>query len=121
MALYNGSPDITLQQQDAYLQEPGIVFDPANALKQINEQYWAASFHNWGEAWANFRRSGYPQLSPINYQGEDPSVATSDAGGFIHRLPYPLREKSVNATNVSEATARMGGDNLGVRIFWDTK
>jgi len=47
------------------------------ALEQINEQYWVASFLIWGEAWANFRRSGYPHLSPINYPGADPSVKSN--------------------------------------------
>jgi len=74
---------------------------------------------NWSESWANFRRNGYPQLSPINYPGEDASVDAAGAGGFIHRLTYPLREISVNTVNVNEAKARMGGDDLGIRIFWD--
>ncbi|MFA5818273.1 MAG: SusD/RagB family nutrient-binding outer membrane lipoprotein [Bacteroidales bacterium] len=115
--LYGASLNITPAQQDAYLLEPEVAFDPARALEQINEQYWVSSFLIWGEAWANFRRSGYPQLSPINYPGEDPSVTAGD--GFIHRLIYPLKEYSINTTNVKEAVTRMGGDNLGVRIFWD--
>lgn len=111
--------NITPEQQQAYLLQPGVAYSPDTALKQINEQYWVASLRSWSEAWANFRRSGYPQLAPINYPGEDPSVKTPSAGGFIRRLPYPAREKSVNAANVAEATARMGGDNLGIRVFWD--
>ena len=36
-ATTNGGPSpITTAEQDAYLQEPGIVFNPATALKQIN-------------------------------------------------------------------------------------
>ncbi|GEO02879.1 hypothetical protein AAE02nite_05430 [Adhaeribacter aerolatus] len=111
--------NITPEQQQAYLLQPGVAYNSGTALKQINEQYWVASFRSWSEAWANFRRSGYPQLAPINYPGEDPSVKTQSAGGFIRRLPYPAREKSVNSANVAEATTRMGGDNLGVRVFWD--
>jgi hypothetical protein len=118
-ALYGDNVLITPEQQNAYLIDPLVAFDPAQALKQINEQYWVASFRIWTEAWANFRRSNYPQLTATNYAGEDPSVDANNAGGFIHRLPYPLREKSVNTVNVKEATDRMGGDNLGVRIFWD--
>jgi len=45
---------ISASKITSYLARPNIVFDPANALKQINEQYWIASFLNWGEAWANF-------------------------------------------------------------------
>jgi hypothetical protein len=114
----NGGPSpITTAEQDAYLQEPGIAFNPATALKQINEQYWVASLMIWAEAFANFRRSGYPQLTPLNFPGEDPYVTAGD--GFIHRLPYPLKEWSVNRTNVQEAADRIGGDNMGVRVFWD--
>jgi hypothetical protein len=117
--LFGENVNISAEQQTAYLQGPLIAFDPARALAQINQQYWVVSFRIWAEAWANFRRTGFPALSPINYPGEDPAVDAGNAGGFIHRLTYPLREKSVNTTNVQEATTRMGGDNLGIRVFWD--
>lgn len=112
-----GTSPITTGEQDAYLQQPNIAFNSATALKQINEQYWVASLMIWAEAFANFRRSGYPQLSPLNFPGEDPFVTAGD--GFIHRLPYPIKEWSVNMKNVQEATNRIGGDNMGVRVFWD--
>lgn len=117
---YGAPYTITTSQQNNYLLQTEIAFDPARALEQINKQYWISSFMIWKEAWANFRRSGYPQLLPINYVGEDPSVDANGAGGFIHRLPYSNREKSVNTLNVNEAITRMGGDNMGVRVFWDT-
>jgi hypothetical protein len=117
--LFGDSFTISPEQQNAYLLQPSVAFDPSRALQQINEQYWVASFKNWGEAWANFRRSAYPSLSPINFPGEDPAVDAGNAGGFIHRLTYPLREKSVNTLNVKTASDRMGGDNLGTRVFWD--
>lgn len=118
-ALYGQTLNITPAQQQAYLLNSEVAYDPAKAIEQINTQYWIASFRIWAEAWANFRRSGYPKLSPINFPGADPSVNKGDAGGFIHRLTYPLREKSVNTINVNEAITRIGGDNLGVRVFWD--
>ena len=113
--LYGEGVEISPVQQEVYLQESEVAFDSSNALEQINVQYWVASFHIWGEAWANFRRSGYPDLDPINFPGEDPSVA----GDFIRRFTYPVREHSVNTSNVTAAAERMGGDNLGVHIFWD--
>ncbi|RYG28205.1 MAG: SusD/RagB family nutrient-binding outer membrane lipoprotein, partial [Chitinophagaceae bacterium] len=119
-ATTNGGPSpITKPEQDAYLQQPDVLFNSATALKQINEQYWVASLMIWAEAWANFRRSGYPQLSPLNFPGEDRFVTAGD--GFIHRLPYPLKEWSINSTNVQQASDRIGGDNMGTRVFWDKK
>jgi hypothetical protein len=132
LRVYNtGVVNITDAQKNAYLTQTGdpasadpirrvgVQYDPAKALEQINTQYWVASFRNWAEAWANFRRTEFPRLKPINYPGEDPSVKTASAGGFIRRLPYPNREISVNAKNVEAAVARMGGNTLGTRIFWD--
>jgi hypothetical protein len=105
--------------QDEFLAGPEVAFDPDRALEQINSQYWVANLFTWAEVWANFRRSGYPQLSPINYPGCDPSVLTPSAGGFVHRLAYPLNEKLSNPENLAEAATRIGGDLLGTRVFWD--
>lgn len=113
MAQYDISAAISVVSQDAYfLANP---FDPSTALQQINTQYWIASFQNGSEAWANFRRSGFPALTPNPYPSADPAVV----GGFIHRLVYPVREKTVNTANYDEAVARMGVDNLATRVFWD--
>lgn len=116
-SISGGPSPITQAEQDAYVQQPGIIFNSSTALKQINEQYWVASLMIWAEAYANFHRSGYPQLDPLNFPGEDPFVTAGD--GFIHRLPYPLKEWSVNKANVQEAADRIGGDNMGTRVFWD--
>lgn len=115
-----GASPITDSKITKYLAQPAIVFDPANANRQINEQYWVACVQIWPEAWFNRERSGYPVLSPINFPGEDPYVSVSGGhDGFIHRLMYPQRELSANTVNVQAAIDRMGGDNFGVRLFWD--
>ena len=90
-------------------------FDPANALEQINTQYWVASFLNGQEAFANFRRSGFPTLTPNPYPG------TEVPGAFIRRLTYPNSEISVNSANVGDAISRMGADNLATRVWWDNQ
>ncbi|SDL93106.1 Starch-binding associating with outer membrane [Catalinimonas alkaloidigena] len=123
MAAYSGDTenstiDITSDQVDAYLTQPEVAYDVVRALEQINEQYWVACFLQFQEGWCNFRRSEYPDLQPINYPGQDPSV-NAEGGGFIRRLTYPLRERSVNTAHVDEASARMGGNTLGNHVFWD--
>ncbi|CAG4997877.1 hypothetical protein DYBT9275_01871 [Dyadobacter sp. CECT 9275] len=112
MAQYDVLATIPEAEQAAYLN--ANPFMPANALEQINTQYWLSSFLNGSEAWANFRRSGFPALTPNPYPGKDPSVKD-----FIRRLVYPVREKSVNTVNYNEAVQRMGADDLGTPIFWD--
>lgn len=112
MAQYDVLATVSESDQNAYL--TANPYNAAKALEQINTQYWLSSFLNGSEAWANFRRSGYPAL-PVNpYPGKDPSVKD-----FIRRLVYPVREKSVNTANYDAAVARMGADNLGTPLFWD--
>ena len=121
MEWYSGSGVeivFTEEQIQEYLNQPLVEFDPSRALEQINEQYWVASFLQFHEAWANLRRSGYPDINPTNYPGQDPSV-NAQGGGIIRRLTYPLRERSVNAANVEAAIERMGGNSLGIPVFWD--
>lgn len=88
-------------------------FSAGTALQQINIQYWIASFLNGPEAWANFRRSGFPQLAPNPFAGKDIK------GDFIRRLTYPNSEISVNTNNVNAAISKMGADNLDTRVWWD--
>ncbi|RYY30125.1 MAG: SusD/RagB family nutrient-binding outer membrane lipoprotein [Chitinophagaceae bacterium] len=88
-------------------------FSPATAMQQIGTQYWIASFLNGSEAWANFRRTGFPALPANPYVGDIP------AGTFIRRITYPVSEISANTTNVNEAIARQGADKMDTRMWWD--
>lgn len=113
MKTYDMSATIPPASQTAWLL--ANPYDPANGLQQINTQYWIASFMDGAEAWANFRRSGYPSLAPNPYPGADPAVK----GAFVHRLTYPVREASVNTVNYNAAVSHMGPDNLATHVFWD--
>jgi hypothetical protein len=93
-----------------------LPFDAANALKQINEQYWATNgtFMNFVEAWNNWKRSGFPVLTPVNY------VGNFSNGTIPRRQPYPTTEASLNATNYQTAVGRIqGGDTWVGRVWWD--
>ncbi|WP_080237519.1 SusD/RagB family nutrient-binding outer membrane lipoprotein [Spirosoma rigui] len=88
----------------------------ANALKQINEQYWATTglLQNFGEAWNNWKRSGFPQLTPVNYTGNFSN------GTIPRRQPYPTTEATLNTANYQSATGRLAsGDNWVSRVWWD--
>jgi hypothetical protein len=111
--LFPGTTPIPQVLQNQYLSNPGVAWDNAKALELINTQYWIESFNNGYEAWCNWRRTGYPVLSPNLYNN-------SLGGGFIRRFSYPLREVTANAANYTAAVASLGGpDFLTTRIFWD--
>ena len=61
-----------------------------SALEMIGEQLWVNHFFNWWEAWADWRRTGFPKLVPTNYPGN----ATN--GTIPQRLMYPPYEKVLN-------------------------
>lgn len=109
------SPAVPASHQDAYLAQAGVAYSSANALELINTQYWIASVANGAESFANFRRSGYPALSPNRYNN-------NLQGGFARRFAWPNEESSRNNDNYQEAVISIGGtDNLTTRIFWDVQ
>jgi hypothetical protein len=100
---------------DAYL--AANPFDAANAMQQIGEQYWAATFLNEYETFANWRRTGYPQLTPVNYPGNVTN------GTIPVRLALPQGELGVNP-NMRTALDRQGmgtdfAGHLTVPVWWD--
>ena len=115
MATYDPGSAIAAGPRDIY-----IAANPLTAtteLQQINTQYWIASFLNGPEAFANFRRSGFPILTANPYgQPTNPDVPN---GTFIRRLTYPTTELSINIINVNAAIAIQGADKLSTRVWWD--
>jgi hypothetical protein len=111
MALHDPRSAVSPDAVDAYL--AANPYTPEKGFEQINNQYWVVSFLNGPEAWANFRRTGFPALAPNPFPGKDIQ------GDFIRRLTYPNSEISVNSDNVQEAIRRMGPDNLDTRVWWD--
>jgi hypothetical protein len=115
MATYDAGCAISATAISEYISLNPLV--SGTEYQQINTQYWIASFLNGPEAFANFRRSGYPALTPNPYgQPTNPDVPN---GTFIRRITYPTSELSVNTTNVNEAITRQGPDKLSTRIWWD--
>ncbi|UYZ63269.1 SusD/RagB family nutrient-binding outer membrane lipoprotein [Hymenobacter weizhouensis] len=96
-----------------YLAQPSVVYNAANYKQSIGEQKWIALFGQGLEAWSEWRRLDYPQLTVAR----NPVAA---AGGRIPvRFIYPAQEQSLNQTNYNEAVARQGADRLTTKLWWD--
>lgn len=88
-----------------------------NALQMINTQYWVATGtdFNFIENWFNWKRSGYPVLTPVNYPGNVTN------GTIPRRMIYLSTEILTNPANYNAAVTRLaGGDKLTSRVWWDT-
>lgn len=85
------------------------------SLKMINEQIWATTslFSNFVEAWNNWRRSGFPELTPIKFEGN------FSEGKIPRRQPFPTAESATNGESLRSATTRMGGDSWTTKVWWD--
>ncbi len=114
MAEYDADSVVPEDEITAYINANPL--NDATALEQINTQYWIASFFNGPEAFANFRRSGFPDLDPNPFPNQD---LTGEE--FIRRFTYPASEIAVNSENVSSAVSRMGPDVLDTRVWWDVE
>ncbi|WP_279069134.1 SusD/RagB family nutrient-binding outer membrane lipoprotein [Alistipes timonensis] len=115
--MYNaGAPsDITPKWED--IDSPT---SKARNYERIITQKWIALFPNGLEAWAEYRRTGYPKLFPII---ENQSGGTINDKWGARRLNYPVDEYQENGANVNDAVSKYlnGRDNMGTRVWWDTK
>lgn len=118
-AVKSGENDVPASSP--YLSKITIKWDDAAAnavkLERIITQKWIAIFPDGDEAWAEYRRTGYPILFPVvvNYSG-----GTIPTIPGVRRMPYPQREYNSNSAAVAEAVEMLGGqDNGGTRLWWD--
>ena len=100
--------DISPAAIDAYLAQPRVAYA---GLPSIGVQKWIALYGNGPEAYAEWRRTGYPALLP------GPNAANERR--IPRRLRYPVSEESLNGENMKEAADRQGGASLNNRVWWD--
>jgi len=111
--IYDASLAVDDTTVDAYLTANPY----ADSYEQIGWQYWAATFLNEYETFANWRRTGYPTLTPVNYAG-------NVTGGQIpSRMMYPEGEIGLNP-NLDAALSRQGmtsdfSTQMTVPVWWD--
>ncbi len=83
-------------------------FDGTNEM--IGEQHWASNFMQWYEAYSNWRRTGIPELTPVNFTGN------ISGGTIFRRLEYNSLEV---ANNPNAATQGTSPDDVKTRVWWD--
>ena len=89
-------------------------------LERIITQKWIAMYPEGYEAWAEFRRTGYPRLWPV---AENNSGGIVPARQFIKRLTYPIAITNSSQTAVAAAISSYldGKDSMFEPIWWDVK
>lgn len=93
---------------------------PAQKQERIITQKWIANWQLGNEAWADYRRTGYPHIIPATDEGNKSlGVVNSKLGA--RRMPYPTLEYTTNNANVQQAVSSLlkGADNMATRLWWD--
>ncbi|HEY0679442.1 MAG TPA: SusD/RagB family nutrient-binding outer membrane lipoprotein [Chitinophagaceae bacterium] len=112
LSQWDAAAVVTDAQANAFL--AANPYNAANGLEMISTQYWVATVFNDYETFANWRRTGFPVLTPVNYPGN------ATGGTIPRRLMYPQGEASTNSENYQAAITRLqGGDKLTSRVWWD--
>ncbi len=111
--LYDASLVIPEEGVEVYLNANPYM--SAQWQRIIGEQVWIVTFLNEFEAYANWRRTGYPALVPVDYPGNDSN------GTIPRRLRYPEDEVALNGDAYRAAIDRQGPDEFTTRIWWDVE
>lgn len=97
-----------------YLAQPAVVYTPGAAGRaQIGVQKWIALYTQGFDAWNEWRRTGFPNLTPS-------ANSVLPGGGMPRSVMYPQTEQSFNVTNLNAAIANNGsGAALEKRLWID--
>ncbi|PSL23955.1 SusD/RagB family nutrient-binding outer membrane lipoprotein [Dyadobacter jiangsuensis] len=114
-ALFGAAGMISDAKINAY-----VANNPYNATGTVAQQIEQIATHKWValfledeyEIFSNWRRTGYPKLTPTNYPG-------NITGGKIPtRFVIPDSEEQYNNVNFLEARSRQGGTNTFSSVVW---
>jgi hypothetical protein len=94
----------------AFLAQSGVVYDPAIAIEQIATQRYIHLFMHGYEAWAEWRRTGFPN-----------NLVAPGGVNVPRRQIYIEAEQFNNTENYQEAVQRQfgGEESLYGRVWWD--
>jgi hypothetical protein len=103
--------DVAQPSADYYLQpEVAYTGGTLDKLEKIGTQKWLSLFFTGMEAWYDWRRTGYPDVSP-------------GPAAFIPTIPvrfmYPTSVQALNKANYDMAVQAQGEDRITTRVWWD--
>jgi len=101
---------------NTYTTQASVLMNASNvsdAVKKVALQKYIALYPNGIEAFAEWRRTGVPALTPAPF-------AVNDSKMIPRRWGYPLDEGTLNAANYNAAIAAYGNKNsIDGRVWWD--
>ena len=97
---------------NAFLAGSDVALTGSNDMEKIAIQQWVTYYPNGSQGFANWRRTGYPQLDPASGQSQIPT-----------RIAYGINEESYNPTNEGQAAQKYigpdGPNSQFAKVWWD--
>lgn len=96
---------------DTYIAQPQVAYATATGTWQqkIGFQKWIALYNRPMDGWLELRRLDFPKLT----------LPVGARSGFPVRYQYPNNEQQLNPANYTNAAAKIGGDEVETKLFWD--
>lgn len=106
---------------------------PAANKANVLTQKYVALFMQPYEAWAEYRRTGYPDTSILLLPGETGQLNNPVGGSSTYtfvslidgltdlptRIYYPTVIQTLNVDNYNAAAQAIGGDEMNTKLIWD--
>lgn len=92
-----------------YFENPMAAYD--GTLERIMLQKYIGLYFNDYQQWFEFRRTGFPILPKQDGMLNEQRVPV--------RFRYPVNSQLNNPVNYQEAVARMGGDDINTKVWWE--
>jgi hypothetical protein len=123
---FEGRDALWVHDMDS-LRDAFVAALPAANRENVLTQKYLAFYNQAYQAWAEYRRTGEPQM--LIKPGQ---ITNLDADGnpilftplveittIPWRMTYPQQEFTVNGTNATAAAAAIGGDQMTTKLFWE--
>ena len=95
---------------NAYLAKSEVAFN--NTLQRLMEQKWITMFQAPYESWTDWRRTGFPALSP--------AIVNRTNDVIPRKLPHPQLEVNLNRASLEEGPGvPVPIESLKQRVWWD--
>jgi hypothetical protein len=110
MDYYKSVSGVNISATMTYLNQPGVAYNATKSLELIGTQRWIAMFYNDWQAWHEWKRTGFPVLTPskVNFNGDRIPV----------RFIYPSGVQVTNRDNYTIAVTAQGSDDINTKLWW---
>ncbi len=93
-----------------YLAQSSVALDGSSAdVRKIAEQRWLSHYPDGNQGWAEWRRTGFPVLTPAPGAGRQ----------IPRRMPYGTNEPQLNPANYAAAAALYSDNSQDAKMWWD--